>query len=252
MTNHARCHRSTLLLMAIALLTYATAAPAHEFIIKPAQLQVESGAKVPFNILATHVFMVSEEVEPVETVKAWLFEGDKSTAVDVKENHTLETLDGVVSLNRTGTAVLVGHLQEPIETVKAEGSNRSQRIKREKFAKALITVSADDDSYKKILGHKLEIVPVSNVLKTRVGDELTFKILLDGKPLKSQLYATYDGFSRRYMTFAYATESMEDGVAHVKVTSPGVWMVRVEKRVEANARDFDLLSLKASLVFSVQ
>jgi len=28
-------------------------------------------------------------------------------------------------------------------------------------------------------------------------------------------------------------------------------MVRVEKRMEANARDFDLLSLKATLVFSV-
>ena len=29
-------------------------------------------------------------------------------------------------------------------------------------------------------------------------------------------------------------------------------MVRVEKRIEANARDFELLSLKATLVFSVQ
>jgi hypothetical protein len=42
----------------------AAAAHAHEFIIKPTQLQVESGAKLPFNILATHVFMISEEMEP--------------------------------------------------------------------------------------------------------------------------------------------------------------------------------------------
>jgi hypothetical protein len=54
------------------------------------------------------------------------------------------------------------------------------------------------------------------------------------------------------MTFAYATETLEDGIAHVKVTSPGVWMVRVEKRLEANTKDYDLLSLKATLVFSVQ
>ena len=51
---------------------------------------------------------------------------------------------------------------------------------------------------------------------------------------------------------AYATESLDDGIAYVKVTSPGVWVVRVEKRIETNARDFDLLSLKATLVFSVQ
>jgi uncharacterized GH25 family protein len=113
-------------------------------------------------------------------------------------------------------------------------------------------VSGDDDGYKKASGQKLEIVPESNVMKTRVGEEVTLKLLLDGKPLKSQVYATYDGFSRRSTTFASATESLDDGIAYVKVTSPGVWMVRVEKRIEANARDFELLSLKATLVFSVQ
>jgi uncharacterized GH25 family protein len=188
----------------------------------------------------------------VNTVKAWLIEGDKSTPVELKENHTLETLDGVVIVNRKGTAMLVSQLQEPIETTKAEGSGRSQRIKREKFSKALVTVTTNDESYKKALGHKLEIVPVSNMTMARAGEDLSFKILLDGKPLKGQVYATYDGFSRRYMTFAYATETLEDGIAHVKVTSPGVWMVRVEKRLEANTKDYDLLSLKATLVFSVQ
>jgi uncharacterized GH25 family protein len=247
----SRC-RLTLLCGALSTLTCASGARAHEFFIKPAQMRIESGAKLPFNILATHVFMVSEEVEPVNTVKAWLFEGDKSTPVGLKENHTLKTVDGTVTPSRKGTAILVGRLQEPIESTKAEGSNRSQRIKREKFAKALITVSADDDSDKKVLGHKLEIVPVSNVTITRAGDELSFKFLLDGKPLRAQVFATYDGFSRRSMTFAYVTESAADGLAVVKVTSPGVWMVRVEKRIEANAKEFDLLALKATLVFSVQ
>jgi len=40
---------------------------------------------------------------------------------------------------------------------------------------------------KKLLGQKPEILPESNVMKTRVGEEMTFKILLDGKPLKSQV-----------------------------------------------------------------
>jgi uncharacterized GH25 family protein len=231
---------------------FATSLDAHEFIIKPAQLQVDTGAKLPFNVLATHVFMVGEEVEPVKTVKTSVIEGEKTTPVDITENNTLETLDGVVTLNRMGTAVLVAHLQEPIESIKVDGTSRSQRIKREKFAKALITVGTDDDSYKKVLGHKLEIVPVANVMKAKTSDEVTFKILLNGKPVKSQVYATYDGFSRRYMTFAYATESRDDGLAHVKVGSAGTWMVRVEKRLEGNAKDYDVLSLKATLVFLVQ
>lgn len=88
-------------------------------------------------------------------------------------------------------------------------------------------------------------------MKSRVGDELSFKILLDGKPLKGQVFATYDGFSRRYMTFAQATESLDDGSAYVKITNPGTWMVRVEKRLEVKNPDYDILSLKATLVFSV-
>jgi len=56
-------------------------------------------------------------------------------------------------------------------------------------------VSGDDDGYKKATGQKPEILPESNVMKTRVGEEMTFKILLDGKPLKSPVNATYDGFA---------------------------------------------------------
>ncbi len=121
MTYRILCRRTKLLWIATSLLSYPSLAGAHEFIIKPSQLQIESGAKLPFSILATHVFMVGEEVEPVKTVKAWVIEGDKSTPVDIKENHTLETLDGVVTFGRKGTAILVGHLQEPIEPIKVEG-----------------------------------------------------------------------------------------------------------------------------------
>jgi uncharacterized GH25 family protein len=238
--------------LAIGTLPCVATIHAHEFIVKPQQLQVESGAKLPFSILATHFFMISEEVEPVNTVKAWAIEGEKRLPIELKENEILQTLDGVVPLNRKGTALLVGHLEEPIETVKGEESSASRRIKREKFAKALITVSTDDDSYKKTLGHKLEIVPVSNVMKARVGDELSFKILLDSKPLKSPVQATYDGFSRRSNTYAYATETLEDGLAYVKVNNPGIWMVRVEKRIERPTKDYDIHALKATLVFSVQ
>lgn len=97
--------RSSVLAAAFCLILFSSSR-AHEFIFKPAQLRVESGTKLPFSIMATHVFMISEEIKPVETVKGRLVKGDKNTPVDVKENHTLERLDGIVTLNRTGTAVL--------------------------------------------------------------------------------------------------------------------------------------------------
>lgn len=126
-----------LLILPILIGMTADSAPAHEFIIKPAQLQVESGAKLPFSIMATHFFFASEEVEPVDTVKAWLVEGDKSAPVAVKENHILQTLDGVAKLDRKGTSLLVSHLQEPIEPIKLEGSSRSQKIKKGKVCQSI-------------------------------------------------------------------------------------------------------------------
>jgi NADPH:quinone reductase-like Zn-dependent oxidoreductase len=92
------------LVLATGTWSWISTVHAHEFIVKPQQLRVESGAKLPFNILATHFFMISEEVEPVNTVKVWAVEGEKRTAIELKENHMLQTLDGVAPLNRKGTS----------------------------------------------------------------------------------------------------------------------------------------------------
>jgi uncharacterized GH25 family protein len=116
----SRC-RLTLLCGALSTLTCASGARAHEFFIKPAQMRVESGTKLPFNILATHVFMVSEEVEPVNTVKAWLFEGDKSTPVGLKENHTLKTVDGTVTPSRKGTGYWSAGCKNPSNLPRRKG-----------------------------------------------------------------------------------------------------------------------------------
>jgi hypothetical protein len=45
---------------------------------------------------------------------------------------------------------------------------------------------------------------------------------------------------------------LEDGLAYAKVNNPGIWMVRVEKRIEEPTKDYGLYSLKATLVFAVQ
>jgi hypothetical protein len=47
------------------------------------------------------------------------------------------------------------------------------------------------------------------------------------------------------------TESRE-GIARVKITHPGPWMVRVEKRLAVAEKDYSLHVLKAVLVFPVE
>ena len=69
--------------------------------------------------------------------------------------------------------------------------------------------------------------------------------------MQANVLAIYNGFSRYYNTYAYAAES-RDGIARVKITHPGAWRVRVERRMAVAEKDYDLHVLKAILVFPVE
>jgi len=230
---------------------FAAPSRAHEFIIKPASLHVKAGDKVPFSILSTHVFMSGEELLSAKTVKASLLDGNKSIELSLMENKNSQTLDGIATPSTKGTAIIAGHLLEPVETVTSQETGKQQKARFEKFCKTLIVVESADKDYGKVLGHRLEILPTTDPTAAKTGDELSFKILFDGKSLQTNVYATYDGFSRYYNTYAYVTESRE-GIAHVKITHPGAWMIRVEKRLSVVDKDHDLHVLKAALVFPVE
>ena len=76
----------------------------------------------------------------------------------LKENNILQTLDGTATVHAKGTAVIAGHLLEPVENLTAQDTEEPQRARFEKFSKSLIVVEASDRNYEKVLGHRLEIV----------------------------------------------------------------------------------------------
>jgi uncharacterized GH25 family protein len=243
--------RSFLVVVAYTGFFSLTSPHAHELIVKPAQFSAQPESKIAFSVLASHLFMVSDAMEPLDRVTSWLHEEGKQTAIKLRENPRMKSLDGEALLSTKGTAILVSYLQEPVETRPTQDGRPGTKIKREKWSKALLSGSAPDKGYEKILGHKLEIVPLANPLSLKVGNELSVKILLNGKPLNTMIYATYDGFSRHDYTFAYATEA-KNGVAHIKFTQPGIWMVRVENRQQVAHKDFNQHVLKATLIFPIQ
>ena len=111
---------AVLLLLAMGTWSLISTVHAHEFVIKPASLRVNAGDKVPFSVLSTHVFMSGEELLSASTVKASLLEGNKSVDLPLKENNILQTLDGTAAVHTKGTAVIAGHLLEPVETLTAQ------------------------------------------------------------------------------------------------------------------------------------
>jgi uncharacterized GH25 family protein len=244
----------------IATFLLCVSAHAHEFIIKPVQLNAAVGHKLPFSVVSAHVFMISEEVEPIEQVTVTLIEGTEKNELKLMQNDMLLTLDGVAELKKEGTAIFAGHRKGVIWTKTTKGWKQASKQKcegvissgkYEKFCKTFVNVGKADSGYKKVIGHKLEIVPVSNPAEALVGKYLNFRILLDGKPLSTEVWATFDGFTDTPNTYAYYTKTNVDGIAKIKITHPGTWMVRVEKKVEKATEDYDKHVMRAICVFGI-
>jgi uncharacterized GH25 family protein len=123
----------------------------------------------------------------------------------------------------------------------------------EKYAKLILPVGGDSEGFSRVLGHRLEIVPVDDPLKARVGDELRFKVLLNGKlAYIEEVRATYNGFSHISGAWAYRSDPSSHGEATIRITHPGIWNVNVDIEIPAVSRQFDKENIRAVLTFPVR
>jgi len=126
----------------------------------------------------------------------------------------------------------------------------------EQYAKALVTVGMGDGNFSRTVGQRLEIVPLSDPARLKVGDFLPVKVLFEGKPASfCWLFATYAGFSTDQDAYAYATDAGLDGTARIKLLHSGQWLVRaVLKRPPSPGRrgKCDWESYTATLTFALR
>ncbi len=104
----------------------------------------------------------------------------------------------------------------------------------EQYAKSLINVGvAEGDDFKKPVGHRLEVIPMENPLKLKGdgGHTMSLKVLFNGKPASfCRVYATYSGFSSND-DFAYATTADGQGIARIRLTHWGPWLVKANLKM---------------------
>jgi hypothetical protein len=100
-------------------------------------------------------------------------------------------------------------------------------------------VKASDRNYEKfwVIGWKSSLPPIPRRRESETN--WVFRILSDTKPMQTNVFATYDGFSRYYNTYAYAHQ----------ITDPAAWLVRVERRMAVAKKDYDLQMFKATWFF---
>ena len=242
-----------------AVVGLAGTAHSHEFVAKPAAMTVPAGAELQVAGLSTHVFLISQELEAPKDVKVGYYVEGKRTDIAVKPNDKTLAYDGALTAPSSATFIVTGARLPQIWATTPEGlkqvtrrtTSASNPYKIEKFSKALVNVTPADNGFSAIIGDTLEIVPVTNPATVRPGDEMTVRVLFKGQPLSTNVYATYDGFSKEENTYAYYTEGHKDGTAKVKITQAGIWMVRVQHTAPEHTEDYDRYVARATLLFEV-
>ncbi len=237
---------------------FATAVQAHEFIVKPQEWQkYTAGQILPVSVASSHVFMKSEELEATESVEVTY----KGTVVPLEANKAYYTYDGQITLDGTGAALIRGHRKGLIWSKTTQGMKPGGRDTLEgvlesrlyeKFCKTLLPVDGKTDGWDVKTGDALEIVPLDNPLTLRPGDELRVQILHEGQPVSPEMVtATYDVFTDQPNAYAYFTEPYGEGMAVVKVSASGLWMVRVQYVVDVAGKDYEKHIMRSVLVFPV-
>jgi uncharacterized GH25 family protein len=247
-------------LVATAAFSAAKPAAAHELILKSVTISAAAGAQLDFAVLSSHVFMASQELEAPEDIRAGYAVDGKRADVPVRPDEGSLSYVGSIKSPTDKPFYLTATRLPQIWATTPDGSkpatkktpSASNAFKIDKFEKTLINAAPGVAGFDAVLGDPLEIVLTSNPALAKVGDEIGIKVLASGKPVATTVNATFDGFSKEMDTYAYATQSKSDGTAVVKVTQPGLWMVRVQNSVPEVTDLYDRHVTRAVLVFSVK
>lgn len=118
--------------------------------------------------------------------------------------------------------------EDGMEYISAERAKRGETAKEgserySRFIKTLLQVGDKrDETYKKVLGLKLEVTPLENPYAKRVGDKLKFQVTFDGKPLANR---TVFADNRASETQRMTTD--KNGQITIKIEKSGLWLVRL-------------------------
>jgi uncharacterized GH25 family protein len=237
------------------------AALAHEIVIKPGAAVAEAGKPLPFAVHSAHVFIVSEELETPADVKAFAWQGGEQREIVLKADEKAFTFDGVATFAKPGMGIIRVHRLPQVWTLTPEGMKKGTKKELpggtksnlyEKFAKALVPVSGSTAGFDAVVGDRLELVPLTDPAKAAVGQDMDVKVLLDGKPTPAVVLATYDGFTETPNSYAYYTETNDSGVAKVRISHAGLWLVRSEIKTASTNGAADQDALRATLSFNIK
>jgi uncharacterized GH25 family protein len=119
-------------------------------------------------------------------------------------------------------------------TSKRQVPNTERSISSMKFAKALFrTGTGHSDVFQTVVGHRLELVPLSNPFALKPNDTLKVRVYFDGNPLIGAGVEIGDGITPRAEADIPRYKTDASGMAEVPIAQPGLQLLVVEHTAPA-------------------
>lgn len=238
--------------LSLALVAACLAAPgallAHDMVVKP---KAAADSTVAVQVLLTEAFFTPDVLLPADAVKLALVSGGTETPVPLAANATDKVLEGSAKVG-DAPGLLVARMSRTRTPRVEEGKAAEPAVLSEATSAALVNTKPGSAGFDGPTGARLQIIPLANPADMKVGDELPVKLLFDGKPLPGRLFATYDGFSTREGTFATTAVAEKDGAAFIKITAPGLWVVKASHSQPEAAATHGRYSANTNFVFTIR
>ncbi len=264
----------TILLSLLVVVSLTSSAPAHDFWFDPESFSPAAGRPVALRLLVGDDLQIETdrafEKKPIVRFQSLNAAGTRdlvATGVEGKSPFAKLTFDKSgahwVALERERRTIRLeaekfnNYLsEEGLEAVLeqrrlAKEDKKPGRERYARYLKCLLNCEGkSDDTWKKTLGHRLEIVPLTDPAASKVGTALKVRIDFEGKPLVGVTLFALHREAGKVLKEKLTTG--KEGTVEVKVTHAGAWLVRmVHMRRCADTDEADWESFWTALSFAV-
>lgn len=261
---------TTLILLASAWMVFTS----HEFWLAPNQFRLKLGQTVQLDMLVGEDFhgeMWGARIKRTQSVSHYFGKEKEdltaqalatdSTAIEFKCKKAGTHLLAMRSNNsfiELEAEKFNAYLEEDgIENILAlrEKQNQLDKPSREFYqrcAKTLLQVGQKtDNTYAINCGMPLEIMPLQNPYRLKVGDKLSVKILFEGKPLPDAVVRSWQKADET-KTNQGRFRTNAQGIAEIELNAKGFWMISLVRMVETTDKSqADYQSYWGSLTFEM-
>jgi uncharacterized GH25 family protein len=245
----------------------------HEFWLEPLQFKIKSGEQLAVSFLVGEKFTgQSWDVAKNGVADIQLFEkeGTKDFRALVPKSRgaklrvTLATAGTKILAMKSNAAFIELSAEQFNEYLNEDGleeifewrvKNKQDKLGAKEFytrySKLIVQVDDRmDDTWRKELGHRLEIIPDQNPGSMKSGDYMGCKILYEGKAVPHILVKVWGHVGNKI--FLQNIYSENDGTIKFPISARGPWLVSTVKMEKSKSPEADWESSWATLVFNIE